>query len=591
MQKIQDDDFLFKMRHSAQHVLSYAIELLYPGTKKAMGPATGDGFYGDFELPAGVSIPVTDLPVIEKKMEEIINKGSAFIRQDISIREAKELFKDNKYKLEWLDRIEERKETANVYWTGEDFVDLCAGPHVDSVKDIKAFKLLSIAGAYWHGDSKNIMLTRIYGTAYLSLKELKEYLHLREEAEKRDHRKLGPALNLIYFDSNSPGAPYWLPNGLILYKELYNYWSYYHEDHGYIEYRAPLINRKELFEISGHWAHYHKNMFIINEDEHNTLVVKPMGCPNALVVFGLQTRSYQDLPFRLSDADMLYRKENTGALTGLFRTYEFNQDDAHIFITENQIESEYNNIINIVEDFYNLFGLKCSFSLSTRPDDFMGDIETWNKAEDILKQILTKRFGKDGFEIKEKDGAFYGPKLDIMMKDCLSRYWQLGTIQLDFQLPQKFNSYYIDENGERKTPILLHRVIYGALGRFIGVLIEHFSGKFPLWLCPVHAVIIPISEAQREYSDKIYKTLVDVEIRTATRGLRINRDYSQERFQKRIRNAQIQYIPYMIILGEKEAGEGSISVRTRDNKQFNNISLESFIAGICEKIKTKSLEI
>jgi threonyl-tRNA synthetase len=588
---MEDYNDLFRMRHTAQHVLAYAMEILFPGVKKAMGPATADGFYGDFELPEGVAVSLDDFQKIEDKMKEIINSGKDMIYQEVSLAEAKKLFQDNIYKLEWIQEIDARGEKISLYWIGDENVDLCAGPHVGNVKDVKAFKLLNIAGAYWRGDSKNKMLTRIYGTAYPSEKALKEYLHNREEAEKRDHRKLGPALDLIYFDNKSPGAPYWLPKGLIIYKELYNFWSYYHEDHGYLEYRGPLVNRKELFEISGHWDHYKEHMFILNQDKHNILVIKPMGCPNALVAFNLQTRSYQDLPYRLADVDMLYRHEDAGALAGLFRTYEFNQDDAHIFISEDQIESEYNNIIDIVEDFYNLFELQCSFQLSTRPDDFMGEVETWNRAEIILKDILTKRFGQDGFTIKEKDGAFYGPKLDIHMKDCLGREWQMGTIQLDFQLPGRFNSHYIDENGNRQTPILLHRVIYGAIGRFIAILIEHFSGKFPVWLSPVHAVIIPISDAYSAYADKIYQVLHDVEIRTATRGLRITKDYSSDRFQKRIRNAQVQYIPYMLIVGENEKNNNTVSVRTRDGQQLNNIPLENFIEILKNKIRSKSLEI
>jgi len=588
---MQNQDSLFKMRHSAEHVLAQALYNLYPGVKMAMGPAIEEGFYGDFEFPEGVNLSNEDLPAIEAEMRKIINKNFPIKLEMASAAKASDLFKGNPYKQEWVQEIEKRGEQISLYWTGDEFVDICAGPHVENTKEIKAIKLLNVAGAYWRGDSKNKMLTRIYGTAFPSEKELKDHLFMLEEASKRDHRKLGPALDLIFFDNKSPGAPYWLPNGLVLYKELYNFWSNYHEDEGYIEYRAPLLNKKELFEVSGHWQHYKENMFIIEEDENNVFAMKPMGCPNAMVAYNLHTRSYQDLPYRLSDADMIYRHESSGALNGLLRTYEINQDDAHIFISEDQIESEYNHIIDIVEDFYKLFDMKCTFKLSTRPDDFLGDIATWDRAEAILKTTLTNRFGKDGFGLKEKDGAFYGPKLDIQMKDCLGREWQMGTVQLDFQLPGRFNCTYADKNGEKQTPILLHRVIYGSLGRFIGLLIEHFCGKFPLWIAPIHATIIPISDAHKEYADKVYQALHDVEIRTATRGLRIKKDYAAESMQKRIRNAQVKYVPYMIVLGDNEMNNGTISVRTRDNKQINNISLESFIEDLKEKIKSKTLEI
>lgn len=587
---MSNEEKLSILRHSTQHVMAYAITELYPETKMAMGPSTKDGFYGDFEFPEGVTVSEEMFSKIEEKMKEIIKKKIPFVKEVVSPQKARELFHDNPYKLEWIREIEERGEDISVYWLG-DFVDICSGPHVENSIEIKAFKLMKLAGAYWRGDSKNKMLTRIYGTAFFTKDELMSYIKMLQEAEKYDHRKLGPALDLIHFDDTAPGAPYWLPDGLVIYKELYNFWSYYHEEKGYLEYRAPLLNKRELFMTSGHWQHYRENMFVINQDENNVFAMKPMGCPNAMVTFNLKTRSYQDLPYRLADADMLYRNESSGALTGLFRSYEFNQDDAHIFITEEQIESEYNHILDIVQDFYNLFGLTCTFKLSTRPDDFLGEIETWNKAEAILKNILINRFGEDGFSIKEKDGAFYGPKLDIQMKDALGREWQMGTIQLDFQLPSRFGCTYVDKDGNKKTPILLHRVIYGALGRFIGILIEHFKGKFPLWISPLHAVVIPISEKNAEYANKIVQALRDVEIRTATRGLRVKADLSAESMQKRIRNAQLKYVPYMIVVGDKEAENGTISVRTRDNKQINNIRLEDFIADLTEKIKTKSLEI
>jgi threonyl-tRNA synthetase len=351
------------------------------------------------------------------------------------------------------------------------------------------------------------------------------------------------------------------------------------------------LNRKELFVTSGHWDHYRDDMWVIKEDENNVYALKPMNCPNSIVVYGAKTRSHADLPLRLSDADIIYRHESTGSLNGLFRTFEINQDDAHIFLAPEQLAQEFDRIFEIVQDFYGMFGLKFKLNLSTRPDDFLGEIETWDKAEKLLDEALARRFGRENFQVKEKDGAFYGPKIDIHMKDALGREWQMGTIQLDFQLPGRFGCTYVDRDGAKKTPILIHRAIYGSLGRFIGILIEHFAGKFPLWLAPVHAAIIPISDTHRAYADKVYDALVSADIRTATRGLRIEKSYSSESMQKRIREAQMRQVPYMLVLGEKEAEAGTVSVRTRDGKQLNGVPLADFIEDLGKKITGKSLEL
>jgi len=378
---------------------------------------------------------------------------------------------------------------------------------------------------------------------------------------------------------------------LIVYKEMLNFWAVYHEEHGYLEFRKPLMNKRELYETSGHWAHYKDNMFIFEEDENNVYALAPMSCPNAIVAYQHEPRSYHDLPWRLADADMLYRHESSGALNGLFRTYEFNQDDAHIFCAESQLEDEYNRILDIIQEYYDLFEMKYRIDLSTRPDDFMGEIETWNKAEGILKKILTERFGEGKFGIKEKDGAFYGPKLDIQMTDSVGREWQCGTIQLDFQLAGRFGCVYTDKDGTKKTPIIIHRVIYGSLGRFMGVMIEHLAGKLPVWLAPVHAVIIPISDQFEDYSKDVAERLRNADVRTATRGLRIKADFSSESMQKKIRNAQLKQAPYMIIIGEKEAETKTISVRNRDGKQINGIKLADFVEELKNKIKTRTLKI
>ena len=525
-------------------------------------------------------------------MKSLIKSDGRFERREISLKEAKEIFADQPYKMEWLNEYDAKGEALSIY-TFRDFTDLCRGPHVESSKDLPkdGFKIRSVAGAYWKGDSKNKMLQRIYVDAFESKDALDNYLKMMEEAAKRDHRKVGPALGLFFFDDRSPGVPYYMPNGWIVYRELYNFWTEYHEKHGYLEFRSPLMNKKELYETSGHWAHYKDDMFIFKEDDNNVFALAPMSCPNAIVAYQHEPKSYNDLPWRLSDADMLYRYESSGALNGLFRTYEFNQDDAHIFITEDMIEDEYNRIIDIVQDFYKLFNIKCFMRFSTRPDDFMGDIETWNKAEAILKKILVNRFGNNGFKIQEKDGAFYGPKLDIKIVDSIGREWQAGTIQLDFQLPRAFNCVYIDKNGEKKTPILVHRTIYGSWGRFMGLLLEHLAGKLPVWLSPVHAVIIPISDRCKEYADSIAAKLQDVEIKTATAGLRIKKDYSSESMQKKIRNAQLKQIPYMIIIGDKELESQTISVRRRDGKQEFNVQLDDFVQLLKGKIKNHDLDI
>ena len=578
------------IRHSLAHVMAAAVKKLHPEVKFAGGPAIENGFYYDFDTEYRFS--EADFEAIEKEMKSLIKSDGRFERREISLAEAKEIFADQPYKMEWLNEYDAKGEALSIY-TFRDFTDLCRGPHVESSKDLPkdGFKIRSVAGAYWKGDSKNKMLQRIYVDAFESKDALDNYLKMMEEAAKRDHRKVGPALGLFFFDDRSPGVPYYMPNGWIVYRELYNFWTEYHEKHGYLEFRSPLMNKKELYETSGHWAHYKDDMFIFKEDDNNVFALAPMSCPNAIVAYQHEPKSYNDLPWRLSDADMLYRYESSGALNGLFRTYEFNQDDAHIFITEDMIEDEYNRIIDIVQDFYKLFNIKCFMRFSTRPDDFMGDIETWNKAEAILKKILVNRFGNNGFKIQEKDGAFYGPKLDIKIVDSIGREWQAGTIQLDFQLPRAFNCVYIDKNGEKKTPILVHRTIYGSWGRFMGLLLEHLAGKLPVWLSPVHAVIIPISDRCKEYADSIAAKLQDVEIKTATAGLRIKKDYSSESMQKKIRNAQLKQIPYMIIIGDKELESQTISVRRRDGKQEFNVQLDDFVQLLKGKIKNHDLDI
>ncbi|MGN1091733.1 MAG: threonine--tRNA ligase [Alphaproteobacteria bacterium] len=575
------------MRHSCQHVLAQAMYDLFPGVKMAMGPATKEGFYGDFDLPDGVSVSVDDLPKIEEQMQKIIDTRVPMVRKEVSISEARELFKDNEYKQDWINEIEARGENASVYWTGDKFVDLCKGPHVGWVSDIKAFKLLSVAGAYWHGDSNNKMLTRIYGTAFTSKQELKDYLNMVEEAKKRDHRKIGKLLDLFYFDPTAPGCPYWLPKGLKMYNILLDYWRQEHEKAGYQEFAGPLMNSRVLWETSGHWDHYKDDMYLLTATEMpetEVYALKPMSCPSTMLLFNMKTRSYQDLPIRFSDVDMIHRNEASGALNGMFRVREFHQDDAHIFISEDQIEEEYERLFALADQFYNLFGLKYQMKLSTRPDDFIGDIETWDRAEAALRRILDKKCGANNYEIKDKDGAFYGPKVDIQMKDALGREWQTGTFQLDFQLAGRFGCKYIDKDGQEKTPVVIHRVLYGSLERFFGVITEHFAGAFPVWISPVQVRVLPVSDKHREAGAAMVEKL-------KAAGIRAEMERQSNTIGYQIRAAHEQKIPYSIILGDKELESNTISVRDRQNNQKSGLNLDEFINTVKEIDSSKSLEL
>jgi len=579
-----NSDQLHKIRHSAEHVLTQAMFRLYGNNNffMAMGPATDDGFYFDFEALNNFKITEEDFPKIEAEMAKIIKENLPIVRSEITLDQAIELFKNNPYKLEWLNSIEDRKEIISIYKTGKEFTDLCAGPHVASTGEIKAFKLLSIAGAYWHGDEKNKMLTRIYGTAFGSQADLDKYLEMLEEAKKRDHRKLGPQLGLFFIDETAPAMPYWLPKGTIIINELLKFWREEHQKRGYLETITPQLNKKQLYLTSGHWEHYHENMFICDMGENEVYCLKPMNCPNAMTIFKHTTHSYRDLPLRLSDCDALHRHEKSGELNGLLRVQKFAQDDAHIFVTEEQIGEEYKRIMEIAKLFYSIFDIKFKIRLGTRPDDFMGDIATWDKAEKELEQILIDN--KFEYSIGKGEGAFYGPKLDILMDDCLGRQWQTGTIQLDFQLPRNFNLKYTDKDGSEKTPVVIHRVIYGSLERFIGILIEKFAGAFPVWLSPVQAKIIPITDAQHEYANKIFTELKE-------QGIRAEVDDRSEKMQAKIRDAQMEKIPYMLIIGGREVESNSVSVRQRDEQDLGAMPFVEFLAKVKEQINTKSLNL
>ncbi|MFA6518645.1 MAG: threonine--tRNA ligase [Candidatus Shapirobacteria bacterium] len=581
--KSHQNDELYKIRHSAEHVLTQAVETLYPNqTVRVMGPATDDGFYMDFEPLGDLKISDADFPKIEAEMAKIIKANLPIVRKEISLDEAKKIFADNPYKMDWLNSITDRGEVISVYHTADQYFDLCAGPHAASTGEIKAFKLLSIAGAYWHGDEKNKMLTRIYATAFESQKELDSYLFMIEEAKKRDHRKLGPQLGLFFLDETAPGMPYWLPKGTIIINELLSFWRQEHAKRGYLETITPLLNKNSLYITSGHWEHYRQHMFIADMKEDGLYCLKPMNCPNAMTIYSKSKHSYRELPLRLSDCDTLHRHEKSGELNGLLRVQKFAQDDAHIFVTESQIADEYKRILEIANLFYSIFGIKFKIRLGTRPDDFMGDIETWNKAEKELEQILVDN--KFDYFVGEGEGAFYGPKLDILMDDCLGRQWQTGTIQLDFQLPRNFDLKYTDSDGTEKTPVVIHRVIYGSLERFMGILIEQFAGAFPVWLSPLQAKIIPITDAQHEYANKVLAKLIG-------EGIRVEIDDRGEKMQGKIRDAQLEKIPYMLIIGQREIDAGAVAVRQRDGQDLGAISIDDFIAKVKDQITTKSLNL
>ncbi len=572
---------LHNIRHTLAHLTAAAVRELWPGSKNAIGPAIQDGFYQDFEI-VGHTLTEKDLPKIEKQIKKLIPKWTHFEKKEVSKEEALKEFEWNEYKTELINEFAQGGKKITFH-NSPDFIDLCKGGHVENPsKEINpdAFKLAKVAGAYWRGDEKNKMLTRVYGYAFETKEELEGYLKMLEEAEKRDHKKLGPQLELFMFHTTSPGMPYWLPKGVVLYNELIDFWRKEHKKRQYHEIVSPLLNKKDLYITSGHFEHYWGDMFVANMGEHEEYGVKAMNCPNAMVVFGSKLRSYKDLPLRLSDTDMLHRYERAGTLNGLLRVREFRQDDAHIFITEEMIAEEYERVFEITKLFYGIFGMEYRYRLGTRPESFMGDVETWNKAEKSLRGILEKS-GRE-YVVAEGDGAFYGPKVDILMKDALGREWQMGTIQLDFQQPRRFNLEYVSEDGSRKTPVAIHRVIYGSMERFIGLLIEHYSGSFPLWLSPVQLVILPISENQIQYAKKVREQLLSVD-----ENLRIEIDERNESIGKKIREATMQKIPYQIIVGEKEVSSNLISVRTQDGKDLGQMGSEEFSSLVLQEIKSK----
>ena len=563
------------IRHSTAHVMAQAVKRIYGNVKLAIGPTVKNGFYYDFDLDT----PLThgDIEKIEEEMNKIINEDLKFKRKDVSREEALKLMseKGEDYKVQLINDLDE-SENISLYEQG-DFTDLCRGPHIPSTKFIKAFKLTSVAGAYWRGSEKNKMLQRIYGVAFATKKELDKYLNMIQEAKKRDHRKLGRELRLFEIMDEGPGFPFFLPKGVVLKNILIDYWRKLHNKAGYVEIETPIMLNKELWIRSGHWDHYKENMYTSMIDDKE-FALKPMNCPGGMLVYKSEGHSYRDLPLRVGELGRVHRHELSGALHGLMRVRAFTQDDAHIFMLPEQIKSEILGVIKLIDEVYGTLGFKYNIELSTRPEDSMGSDEEWTMAESSLKEALDE--GGLNYKINEGDGAFYGPKIDFHIEDSLGRSWQCGTIQLDFQLPQRFELEYIGSDGEKHRPIVIHRVIFGSIERFIGILIEHFAGKFPVWLAPVQVKVLPISDNFVEYGSEVIGKLREA-------GIRCEIDNRSEKIGYKIREARNERVPYMIIVGEQEKTHGNISLRSREGGDEGSTSLEEFIARVQKEEKEK----
>ena len=578
MINIREDKELSVMNHSCAHLLAQAVKHLYPKALFWVGPVIEEGFYYDIDLGDEV-IKEEDLEKIEREMKKISKDGKRIVRHEISKKEALEKFKDDPYKIDLISRMDENEQVISCYTQG-DFTDLCRGPHVDTVKELKYFKLLKVSGAYWKGDANNKMLQRIYGICFKNEEDLVKHLEDLEEAKRRDHKKLGRELELFMISEYGPGFPFFLPKGMILRNELENFWYKEHTKEGYQFIKTPIMLNKELWELSGHWYNYRENMYTSEIDE-KTFAIKPMNCPGGMLVYKNSLHSYKDLPLRIGELGQVHRHEASGALNGLFRVRTFTQDDAHIFMRTDQIEEEVIRLINFIDRMYKTFNLTYSIELSTRPEEkYIGDIEVWNKSEKALEEACLKS-GHE-YKINPGDGAFYGPKLDFHIKDSLGRVWQCGTIQLDMNLPERFDLTYIDSDGSKKRPVMLHRVIYGSIERFIGILIEHYAGVFPLWLSPVQVNVLPVvSSYHGAYAKEIYDYLIENDIRCEI-------DSRDEKLGYRLREAQIKKIPYTLILGEEECNNKTISYRKHGSKDTFTTTKEEFLNLLKEEIKNKS---
>lgn len=555
------------LRHSAAHLMAQAVSELYPGTRYGVGPSIKDGFYYDMEIPGGIT--EEDLPKIEKEMRRLAKRAIPVERREMTGEEALAYFreKDDPYKVEIISELEE--DHVSLYFQG-DYADLCRGPHVPNTSWVKHFRLLSVAGAYWRGDEKNIMLTRVYGTAFAAEEALEAYIRRMEEAKSRDHRRLGRELDLFSLQNEGPGFPFFHPKGMVIMNCLVDFWKKEHTKRGYSEIRTPLILDRDLWIRSGHWDHYRENMYFTEIDEQ-PFAIKPMNCPGGMLVYKTQLRSYRDLPMRMAELGVVHRHERSGVLHGLMRVRCFTQDDAHIFMTKDQIKDEIKGVAQLIDEVYSLFGFKYRVELSTMPEDHMGDEADWEHATEALKEALVE-LGKE-FKINEGDGAFYGPKIDFHLEDCLGRSWQCGTIQLDFQNPERFELEYIAADGERHRPVMIHRVVFGSIERFIAILTEHYAGAFPLWLAPVQVKVLPITDRAREYALAIAEKLESEDFRVET-------DLRNEKIGYKIREAQVQKIPYMLVVGDKEAEQGTVSVRHRGEGDLGGMSLDEFLEKI-----------
>ena len=570
MINIKEDEKLNIINHSCAHLLAQAVKHLYPKALFWVGPVIDSGFYYDIDLGDEV-IKEEDLEKIEKEMKKISKDGKRIIRHEISKDEALEMFKDDPYKIDLIMRMDDENGVISCYSQG-DFTDLCRGPHVETVKELKYFKLLKVSGAYWKGDANNKMLQRIYGVCFDTKEKLDEYLSLLEEAKKRDHKKLGKELDLFMISEYGPGFPFFLPKGMIIRNELENFWYKEHTKEGYEFIKTPIMLNKDLWEISGHWFNYRENMYT-SEIDDKTFAIKPMNCPGGMLVYKNSLHSYKDLPLRIGELGQVHRHEASGALNGLFRVRTFTQDDAHIFMREDQIEEEIIRLINFIDRMYSVFGLTYDIELSTRPlEKYIGSIEIWDKSEKILEKACHEA-GHD-CKINPGDGAFYGPKLDFHIKDSLGRVWQCGTIQLDMNLPERFDLTYVDSDGSKKRPIMLHRVIYGSIERFIGILIEHYAGAFPTWLSPVQVNIIPVNnDLHLEYAKDIYDKL----------------NSKDEKISYKIRESQVKKIPYTLVLGDKEQGENKVTYRKFGSTDSTTVSCDEFLKLIQKEIESKGI--
>ena len=572
----KDEKGLAALRHTTSHVMAQAVKRLYPNTKLAIGPSIADGFYYDMEFET----PLTsdDFEKIEAEMKKIVKEDLKIERFTLPREKAIEFMKEKEepYKVELIEDLPEGEEIS--FYQQGGFVDLCAGPHLMSTKEVgKAFKIMSLAGAYWRGDEHNQMLTRLYATAFAKKDELEAYITMMEEAKKRDHRKLGKELGLFMMHEAGPGFPFFLPKGMVLKNTLLDYWREIHRKAGYVEISTPVILNRSLWETSGHWDHYKNNMYttVIDGEDY---AIKPMNCPGGVLVYASEPRSYRDLPLRMGELGLVHRHEKSGQLHGLMRVRCFTQDDAHIFMTPEQIKDEIKGVAGLINEVYSLFGFQYHVELSTRPEDSMGSDEDWDMATDALRSALDEL--QLPYVVNEGDGAFYGPKIDFHLVDCIGRTWQCGTIQLDFQLPQRFELEYVGADGEKHRPIMIHRVVFGSIERFIGILIEHFAGAFPTWLAPVQVKVLPISDKYMDYAQNVLNKLTEA-------GIRAEVDTRAEKIGYKIREAQTAKIPYMLVVGQKEEEENTVSVRSRAAGDEGARSLDTFIADILKEIETK----